>query len=167
MAIQEIVKEEHKVGISDYKASRSPHKLITLGLGSCVGIALYDSSNKVGGLSHIMLPNSTQFKNNGNKGKFPDTAIPLLLEEMVCLGAQKKFIVAKIAGGASMFTSVDKQLSSNIGERNVEQTLEILKKLGIKVLASDVGGNQGRTVIFDTEGGIVWIRTLGRKIYEL
>ena len=165
--IKEELKEEHKVGISGYKAAKSPHKLITLGLGSCVGIVLFDASNRVGGLSHIMLPNSTQFKNNGNKGKFPDTAIPLLLEEMAALGAQKRLITAKIAGGARMFISGDKQLTNNIGERNIQQTLEVLGKLGIKVLAADVGGNKGRTVIFDIEEGKVWVRSLGKQLYEL
>jgi len=167
MQDQENLKEEHKVGIADYKASKSPDKLVTLGLGSCVGIVLFDSKNKVGGLSHIMLPNSTQFRNNGNKGKFPDTAIPMLLEEMVCLGARKSLVVAKIAGGAQMFSSGDREFSNNIGERNIEQTREVLKKLGIKILAADVGGNKGRTIIFDIQDGRVFIRTLGKEIYEL
>lgn len=159
--------EEIKVGISEWKASMAPHKLITIGLGSCVGIILFDSSNRVGGLSHIMLPDSNQFKNNGNQGKFPDTAIPVLVDEMVALGARRSAIKAKIAGGAQMFLSSNKKVISNIGPRNVEQTLEVLKRMGIAVLASDVGGSKGRTIIFDTERGSVWVRTLGRETYEL
>lgn len=167
LMIAEIKVEEIKVGISQWKAAPAPHKLITLGLGSCVGIVLYDSSTKVGGLSHIMLPDSTQFRNNGNKGKFPDTAIPLLIEDMVALGARRSAIKAKIAGGAQMFSSPDKKLISNIGTRNVEQTQGVLHRLNIPILASDVGGNKGRTVIFDIESGTVWVRTLGRETYVL
>ncbi|HHX94585.1 MAG TPA: chemotaxis protein CheD [Clostridia bacterium] len=163
----QVIVEEIKVGISEWKASTAPHRLITLGLGSCVGIVLFDSFNRVGGLSHIMLPNSKQFKNNGKKGKFPDTAIPLLVEDMVKLGARRSAIKAKIAGGAKMFSSVGTSFTNNIGERNVEQTCKVLSDMGIPLLAADVGGNKGRTIIFDTQEGIVWIRTLGNHTYEL
>ena len=113
-----------------------------------------------------MLPNSKQFKNNG-KRKFPDTAIPLLVEDMVKLGARRSAIKAKIAGGAKMFSSVGTSFTNNIGERNVEQTCKVLSDMGIPLLAADVGGNKGRTIIFDTQEGIVWIRTLGNHTYEL
>ena len=159
--------EEIKVGISEYKASRAPHRLVTLGLGSCVGIVLFDRVNRVGGLSHIMLPHSSQFKNNGNKGKFPDTAIPLLVEDMVKLGARRSAITAKIAGGAQMFSFGNKKSIGNIGERNVEHTRQVLKNMSIPLLAEDVGGNKGRTVIFDIQEGTVWIRTLGNTVVEL
>jgi len=158
---------EFKVGIAQWKVTNSPHRLITLGLGSCVGIALYDPFTKIGGLSHVMLPDSTQFKRNENKGKFADTAIPILYEEMVAMGARKRGIIAKLAGGAQMFSSADRKFISNIGERNVEKSIEILKKLGIKVVAKDVGGNRGRTMIFDTSDGSVVLRILGKNIKML
>lgn len=164
---QQLAVEEFTVGISEWKASKAPNKLITLGLGSCVGIVLFDKISLVGGLSHIMLPDSKQFKNNSNPGKFPDTAIPLLVKDMVKLGARRTNIKAKIAGGAQMFSSSDKKLMSAIGDRNVENTLEVLKSLGIRLLASDVGGTRGRTVIFDIQEGTVWIRTLGKETYQL
>lgn len=167
MIDQQMLVQEFKVGISEWKASPAPHRLITLGLGSCVGIVLYDCVTRIGGLSHIMLPDSTQFKNNGKKGKFPDTAIPLLVEDMVALGAKRSNIKAKIAGGAQMFSTSEKKVISDIGPRNVEGTIEVLKKMGISLLASDVGGSKGRTVTLDTEAGIVWVRILGKETYML
>lgn len=167
MINQQLLVQEIKVGISEWKAAPSPHRLITLGLGSCVGIVLFDSVARVGGLSHIMLPDSTQFKNNGNKGKFPDTAVPLLVEEMVALGARRSCIKAKITGGAQMFSTSDRKMISNIGPRNVEHTIKILKKMRITLLASDVGGSKGRTVTLDTGSGIVQVRILGREVFVL
>src|SRR5690554_3920898 len=96
--------EIFKVGMADYKAIKSTGILTTLGLGSCVGIALYDKINKVAGLAHIMLPSSLEIKNNSNKAKFADTAIEELIKEMLFLGASKKYIVAKLAGGSQMFS---------------------------------------------------------------
>ena len=88
-----------KVGMADLSTAKEPDILTTLGLGSCVGIALYDPSTKVGGLAHIMLPDSKQIKNNENKAKFADTAIEVLVQAMIKKGARKNRIVAKIAGG--------------------------------------------------------------------
>ena len=95
--------EDIKVGMADLAATIAPQNLVTIGLGSCVGICLYDKATKVGGLAHIMLPDSTQGRTMQNKAKYADTAIEVLLEEMTKLGAQKRRITAKIAGGAKMF----------------------------------------------------------------
>jgi len=159
--------KEYKVGIAQWKTTQAPNKLITLGLGSCVGVALYDPLNKIGGLCHIMLPDSTQFKRNENLGKFADTAIPIVYEEMVSRGAKKKGIIAKIAGGAQMFSSADSRVIGNIGKRNVDKTIEVLKQMGIRLVAQDVGGNHGRTMIFDTCDGSVYLRILGKKMKKL
>lgn len=155
--------DEIKVGISDYKLGKSPEKLITLGLGSCVGIAIYDKSNRVGGLGHIMLPDSSLFKKDIKPEKFADLAIPKMVEELA-KGRAYKSLVAKIAGGASMFNFPDKKLNSNIGERNVLAVQEKLKELGIPILASDTGGGIGRTMIVDLEDFVVKIRTANREI---
>mgnify|MGYP000895449984 FL=1 len=155
---------ELKVGIADYKVARSPDNIITLGLGSCVGITLFDPNNKVGGMVHVMLADSTQFKNITNPAKFADLGIPLLLEEVLKFGARKTSLQAKIAGGAQMFTFADKTTSLNIGQRNVEMTKEMLKKLGIRLLAEDTGKNYGRTMILNTTTGEVTIRTIGSPL---
>ena len=158
--------DEIKVGISDYKLGMSPDKLITLGLGSCVGIAIYNKSKKIGGLSHIMLPDSTFFMKDLKPEKFADLAIPKMVAE-IAKGRPYTNLVAKIAGGASMFNFPDKKLNSNIGERNVLAVKQKLKELGIPILASDTGGNTGRTMIVNLEDFVVKIRTANRDITTL
>lgn len=155
---------EIQVGIADYKVAREPGRLITLGLGSCVGVSLYDPLARVGGLLHVMLPDSTQFNNVPKPAKFADTGIPLMIQELQRLGARPNRLQAKLVGGAQMFSGLDDKMTLNIGQRNVEKSREILSKLNIRVLAEDVGGNRGRTMIVDTSSGQVTIRTLGNKL---
>lgn len=90
-----------KVGMADLNVCKPPDALTTLGLGSCVGIVLYDPKTKVSGMAHVMLPDSRQVKRKANAAKFVDTAIEKLIEEMVELGAKRKRIVSKIAGGSA------------------------------------------------------------------
>ena len=111
-----------KVGMADLKTCKSPDGITTLGLGSCVGIAIRDPITKVGGLAHIMLPDSTAIANNSNKPKFADTGIELLVEKIVEEGANRARLVAKIAGGAQMFSFQNKVDMVRVGERNVEAT---------------------------------------------
>ena len=150
---------EVKVGISDLNVVLPPQKIITIGLGSCVGIGLYDADSKVAGLAHIMLPDSTQFRNVTQPLKFADLAIPILIEKMVSKGCKRKNIVAKIAGGASMFNFSDKNMISDIGKRNTEAVKRSLK--------SQTGGNKGRTMIIDSSNGEVTIRVVGKGILTL
>ncbi|MTI80171.1 MAG: chemotaxis protein CheD [Firmicutes bacterium] len=159
--------KEIQVGIADYKVAVSPNKIITLGLGSCVGIALYDPMTKVGGLLHIMLPDSTQFKNVTKPAKFADLGIPQMIRELERKGALKNRLQAKLAGGAQMFSGMDDKFVLNIGQRNTENTRKILKTMGIKTLAEEVGGNRGRTMILNLENGIVTIRTIGSPLKEI
>ncbi|QAT41674.1 chemotaxis protein CheD [Clostridium sp. JN-9] len=158
---------ELKIGIADANVVSSPDKLITIGLGSCVGIAIYDKFKAIGGLAHIMLPDSTQFNNVTNPLKFADLAIPILVDKMIRLGAMKSNLKAKIAGGASMFNFTDKSMTMDIGNRNSQSVKKTLIKLSIPLIGEDVGGNKGRTVIFDTSNGIVQIKTVGVGIKEL
>lgn len=150
-----------KVGMADYKATKAPGVLITFGLGSCVGIALYDKSTKVSGLAHVMLPSSKEIKNNSNKAKFADTGIDALIDEMVKLGARRSSIVAKIAGGAQMFSFSSQNDMLRIGERNAIASKEKLKEHRIRILAEDTGGNFGRTIELNTETGELQIKTIG------
>lgn len=154
--------KEIRIGISDYKVSDSPDELITLGLGSCVGIAIYDSRTKRGGLSHIMLPDSTAFTKDIKVAKFADLAIPTMIEE-ITRGKATRGLVAKIAGGASMFSFSNS--TNNIGQRNVEAVEKILKDLKIPVLASDTGGKIGRTMVVDLDSFDVSIKN-GSKIIK-
>ena len=150
-----------KVGMADLNCTTSPGVLTTLGLGSCVGICLYDSSTKISGMAHIMLPNSTQIKNNSNLAKFADTGIVKLLEDMVRIGAKRSRITSKIAGGAQMFNFNDTSDLMRIGARNVAATKEILKAMSIPLVAEDTGGNYGRTIELYSETGILLIKTIG------
>ena len=150
-----------KVGMADLKTCLPPNGITTLGLGSCVGIALRDKNSKVGGLAHIMLPDSTVIANQTNVAKFADTGIIELLKQMEKLGAVKRNIVAKIAGGATMF-AMSSRTNLNVGERNVEAVKAKLKELGIPILAEDTGLNYGRTVIFYPETGDYVIKAVGK-----
>jgi chemotaxis protein CheD len=148
------------VGIAGYQVARSPNRIVTLGLGSCVGICVYDPHTKIGGLLHIMLPDSTQFGEVKKPGKFADTGIPALVEEVTLQGGRPSRLFAKLAGGAQMFSGSDAS-TLNIGARNVAATREVLDRLGIRIAAEDVGGSQGRTIFFDLNTGQVIIRTMG------
>lgn len=159
--------KEIKIGIGDLNIALPPDKLITLGLGSCIGIATYDSSIKIAGLAHIMLPDSSGFSNRNNPLRFADQAIPLLLDMMIKNGANPKNIKAKIAGGASMFSFADKSPIMDIGNRNYVAVKEHLYKLNIPIIAEDIGGSSGRTMIVEAVTGKVTIRTVGKGSREL
>ena len=155
-----------KVGISDYKVSKAPDTLMTLGLGSCVGIAIYDKESQTGGLSHIMLPDSTFFTKDIIPEKFADLAIPIMVEEITKGKANRK-LVAKIAGGASMFNFPDLNMHSNIGERNVIAVKKKLLEMGIPILASHTGGSIGRTMIVNLDTFVINIKTARSEIATL
>lgn len=154
--------ETIKVGMADLKVCKSPDKLTTLGLGSCVGIAIRDPFTKIGGLAHVMLPNSKTIKNNTNIYKFADSGIEELVREMAALGASRSRMVAKIAGGAQMFAFQNKSDMVRVGEQNVEASKAKLKELKIPILAEDTGNNYGRTIIFNPENGELLIRSVGK-----
>ena len=162
-----MVSTEIKVGIADLNLVLDPGSIMTIGLGSCVGIALYDKTVKVAGLAHIMLPDSTQFKSNSNPMKFADLAIPMLIEKMEQQGCKKRNLIAKIAGGASMFNFSDKSIISDIGKRNSEAVKKALKEESIPIAAEEIGGNKGRTMIIYASDGKVVLKVVGCGIIEL
>ena len=149
------------VGMADLNVTKAPGMLTTLGLGSCVGIALYDQNVKIAGLAHIMLPDSTKLQNNKNIAKFADTAMEKLVADMVKMGANKTRLKAKIAGGAQMFAFNSNNEDMRIGDRNVEATLKLLKQYGIPLVAYEVGANYGRTVELYADDGRFVIKTIG------
>ena len=156
-----------KVGMADMCALKHPGMLTTLGLGSCVGIALYDSREKVIGLAHIMLPSSTQARNTSNVAKFADTAVERLMKDMIKLGAKKRNIVAKLAGGAQMFAFASTSDIMRIGSRNVEAVKQKLRDMNISIVAEHTGGNFGRTVEFYSGDGRFLVKTIGRGIKQI
>ena len=156
-----------KVGMADLKVCKSPNGVTTLGLGSCVGIAIRDPATKVGGLAHIMLPDSTVIRNNSNIPKFADTGIDALVKQVVAAGANRARLIAKIAGGAKMFAFSTNSEMMGVGDRNVEAVRRKLQQLKIPILASDTGKNYGRTVIFYPETGDFIIRSVGKSEYVI
>ncbi|MDI3472129.1 MAG: chemotaxis protein CheD [Thermotogaceae bacterium] len=145
------------IGIGEYKAAKNPAILVTLGLGSCVGVCIRDPLNRVGGMIHVMLPNSGGSETK-NPGKYADTGIPLLLEEIKKLGGNLNNLEAKIAGGANMFKNSG---SLNIGMKNIEAVKEQIRKYKIKLLAEDVGGNRARSIEYNISTGVLLIRVVG------
>lgn len=153
-----------KVGIADLNFVQTPNTIRTSGLGSCVGIIMYDLSKQIAGLAHIMLPDSSLSKQeNLNVYKYADTAIDYLYEQLLEKGASKFRLKTKVAGGAQMFPN---QLTSEvmrIGPRNVQAVKEQLKKYRIPIVASDLGGSSGRTIVFDPSNSNLTIRTVNKS----
>ncbi|WP_053219637.1 chemotaxis protein CheD [Virgibacillus senegalensis] len=150
-----------KVGIADLKIASAPDSLRTTGLGSCVGVVIYDPSQRMAGMAHVMLPDSTMARNGElNKMKFADTAIDLLMEELLDRGARRYALKSKIAGGAQMFTFSTSTDMMRVGDRNVEAVIGRLRDHRVPIAAQDVGGNNGRTIEFSPANGILKIRTV-------
>lgn len=156
-----------KVGMADYKVGRAPSVLISYGLGSCIGISLYDPQTKIGGLLHIMLPDSTKSRSSENRSKFADTGIKDMLNELLKMGASKSRLVAKIAGGSQMFAFANASEIMRVGSRNAAASKEILSSLSIPVIGEDTGGNYGRTVQIDLSNGVYKIKTIDKGDKEI
>jgi chemotaxis protein CheD len=138
--------------------------LVSLGLGSCIGLALLDHRMRVAGLAHIVLPES-QGHVNENPRKFADLAVPQLVTELARLGARKVRLEAVLVGGASMFTGAASSLE--VGQRNEAAVRELLMSMRIPVVAAATGGNRGRTIRVDVATGAVTVREAGGKDTEL
>ncbi len=156
-----------KVGMADLNICKSPDIITTLGLGSCIGLTLYDPVTKIGGMVHYMLPDSTQMRNNSNIAKFADTGIDELLKRVLRAGANRTRLVAKIAGGAKMFSVSGSSNVSNIGERNALAAKEKLRQLRIRLIAEDTGLNYGRTVELHCETGDFYIKAIGKLVKKI
>ena len=134
------------VNIADMKVSDNPEeKLITYSLGSCIALVLYDPVAKVGGMIHVMLPDSSIEKNPDkmNPLKFVDTGVPILFKTLFKMGAKRNRIVTKVAGGSNV---MDKSKYFNIGERNYTALRKMLWRNNIMITGEDVGGSKSRTV---------------------
>jgi len=155
------------VGISDLKVSGNiEDALITYALGSCIAVAVYDPMVKVGGLLHFMLPNSTLDlnKSKATPGMFADTGIPLLFKSCYRLGAEKKHMIVKIAGGANI---LDNSSYFRIGQKNITASRKIFWKNNVLIDGEDTGGNHNRTVSLDISTGKVVIKNSSRIWKEL
>ena len=142
-----------RVGIAQARVDKGPAKLKASGLGSCVAVALYDPETRIGGLGHMLLPNRPEKAALGSACKYVDAGIFQMVDELVRTGANRESIVAKIAGGANMFETSYQTLINSIGARNAKSARETLAQMKITLLGAEVGGNRGRTVVFDLASG--------------
>lgn len=156
-----------KVGMADLKIASYPDVLVTLGLGSCVGIALYDPVIKVGGLLHFMLPDSSRIRAHENIAKFADSGLTEMLRQLERAGARNSRMVAKLAGGASLFNNVMKSDTLSVGTRNIEAARNNLLQYNIPILSQDVGENFGRTVELYLEDGSFVIKAIGKGVKKI
>lgn len=156
----EMVKTVVRVGIADMNIVREPDTIRTSGLGSCVGVVLYDERRKVAGMVHVMLPDSSLGKGDTiNVAKFADTGIYSLMEQLKSEGIRPMSLKAKIAGGSQMFQFGSSD-TVRIGPRNVEAVKKELARLSIPLVAEDTGGSNGRTIEFDPADCILQVRTV-------
>ncbi len=145
-----------KVGMADFRIGVAPLRMYTMALGSCVGIVIYDSFERMGSLAHVMHPNRSKVKNNSNPAKFVDSAIENMVSRMVRCGSRKDRLVAKIFGGARMFKHItDGGGIIQIGTENIKASRAVLKSFGIPIIAECVGGTVGRTLLFRISDGSV------------
>jgi len=157
------------VGMAEVKVTRDPtESLAALGLGSCIGICAFEAAAKVAGLAHVVLPeNYYKGVSCENRGKFADTAVPFLLEQMARLGANRLQIRAALVGGAQIFGGSQGGLRLDIGMRNIQAVRFNLEREAIPVVAEDTGGSFGRTVYLSFPNGRVVVRTIGHGEKEL
>ena len=162
--MEKVIKEQIYVGIAELVVVHNPAVLISKGLGSCIAVSLRDPVERFGALAHIILPSIEKSNNKENPLKFADSAIEIAVKRLLGKGCKKNRLVAKIAGGSSMFHI--ENMTINIGEKNAEAVIKKLGELRIPILASDIGGDYGRTVEFDIEKGTMTIKTafLGNKV---
>ncbi len=156
-----------RVGIADMNIVKEPQLIRTSGLGSCVGVVIYDPMKKIAGMIHVMLPDSTLGKSTRiNIAKFADTGIPALIEQLEEEGARRFALRAKMAGGAQMFQFGSSD-TVRIGPRNIEAVREQLKNFSIPIVAEDVGGSKGRTIEFDPVTTKLNIRTVSEGTKDI
>lgn len=156
-----------RVGMADYKICQPPQAISTLGLGSCVGVVLYDKHSKTCGMAHIMLPDSTKINHNSNRYKFADTCLIDMLNEMLSMGVSKRNIEAKIAGGARMFSFEPENVQLNIGAKNILAVKKFLETQGIPLVAEDCGDTISRTIEFTPEDFKLSVKTANKGIYYI
>lgn len=140
--------------------SVSPDVLVCKGLGSCIALCLYDIYKKLGVLAHILLPEG---RDKTKPFYYVNLAIPEILNELEKRGSKKKFLWAKVIGGANIFSNEENKLK--IGTRNINAVLEHLEKYNIRIISTDLGGNYGRNLFFDLKDGSVKIFTYERGEY--
>ena len=150
------------VGLGEIFTGSGTGKLVAYGLGSCIGVCVYDPGSNVGGLAHVMLPENMGGKAHPDMpGRYADSAITNLIEMVTSAGADRGKLQARISGGAQMLSAPGLSDKFNIGARNAVMVKAELKKNGVRVKGEDIGGQAGRTLSPDLGSGMVTVKTLG------
>lgn len=150
---------DQHVRIAHHAVARGSGRLVTIGLGSCVAIAMHDAKFRVAGLAHVLLPDPSVARDGSNLARFAQTAVPLLMAEMHAMGARGP-ITAKLAGGAALFGTMLGTTGGQMGTRNVVAARAALVAAGIPLVGEDVGGNAGRSVTLDVNSGVLTVRSV-------
>lgn len=146
------------VGITEGKTAARGQALVSYALGSCVGVCLYESRLKIAGMAHVILPDQNCSRNRENEYKFAGEGTRRLIQEMYRLGGEKRYMTAKIAGGARMFRFAE--MGWDIGKNNVERVKRVLEEEGIRLVGEDTGKDYGRTITFFAENGVLEVNTV-------
>jgi chemotaxis protein CheD len=153
--------EADAVGMGEFSIVAGKGRLSVRGLGSCVAVILHDPTTRIGGIAHVMLPSHTLARNQEKPAKFADTAVPLLVGKLLHLGVVRESVLVRLVGGARMFETVALSGTVHMGERNVVACRSAIQDAGLVVGGEDVGGQSGRSVLFNVVDGTVAVRTLG------
>lgn len=158
--------QEVFVNMAQIASFKNQGILTTVGLGSCIGVTMYDSLNKVGVMGHIFLPKSRPNDPDALPGKYADTGIPAMIDEAVKLGAQKSRLEVKLAGGANLFPNLSVNKTS-IGEQNILAVKKHLAEHNLSVSGEDVAGSHGRKMRFLVVNGEVTVTAIGKEPIEI
>ena len=159
--------KETIVNVADWAAEQGDGVLVTLGLGSCVAIMLHDAGSKAGAMAHVLLPSTSLARDITKHSKFAETAVPFLVHQLKRLGADPRRLVAKLAGGASMFSQLVTPGTIQMGERNVLAARSLLRAAGIPIARESVGGERGRSIRFYVGDGRVEVRSVGADVHVI
>lgn len=162
-----MIGSEILVRVADLNVGGAGDILVTIGLGSCVAIVLHDAEARVGGLAHILLPAPSLSRRDDNPAKFPQTAVPKLIELMVARGASPRRLTGRLAGGASMFAALAPAGTIQMGERNVVASRQVLRTAGVPIVGEAVGGDFGRTVRLRVTDGEMHVSSLTHGVQIL
>ena len=150
---------DQHVRIAHHAVARGSGRLVTIGLGSCVAIALHDPRYRVAALAHVLLPDPSVAREKGNPARFASTAVPLLVQEMRAMGARGA-LTARLAGGAALFGAILSSPGGQMGARNVAAAKAALEAAGIPLLGEETGGAAGRSVSFDVNSGAMTVKSV-------
>ncbi|MCQ4636936.1 chemotaxis protein CheD [Anaerovorax odorimutans] len=150
------------VGLAEGKIAEENQFLISYALGSCVGVCLYDKERKIAGMAHIILPGKMESRDQTNPYKFADEGVKALIRDMKRHGAKESQLIAKIAGGAKMFSVPGWEWE--IGERNIKAVKKALSERAIRIAAEDTGKNYGRTISFFADDGRLEVKSIKQQL---